>query len=272
MGGALMSCAKRFLPHFILLLALAVPALGSFSSWASESVKLDRVPADAKAGDVVSLQRGAHAYVNYCLGCHSLAYMRFNRLEDLGLSEQQIRDNLIPVEAKVGDLMKIAMDARSAKDWFGAPPPDLSVIARSRASGDGSGADWLYSYLRGFYRDPARPTGWNNTVFANVGMPHVLYQLQGEQVLKTETVERRFGPREEEVDRREVHRLVLDKPGKMTPADYDRMVADLVNFLVYVGEPARHTRETLGIYVLLFLGVMFVLAYALKKEFWKDVH
>ena len=262
-----MRSAKRF-PPLVLLLALAVPVLAS----ASESVMLDRVPADVKANDPVSLQRGAHVYVNYCLGCHSLAYMRFNRLEDLGLTEQQIRDNLILTEAKVGDLMKIAADPKNAKDWFGVAPPDLSVIARSRASGDGSGADWLYSYLRGFYRDPTRPTGWNNTVFANVGMPHVLYQLQGEQVLKTETVERRFGPREEEVDRREVHRLVLDKPGKMTPADYDRMVADLVNFLVYVGEPARHTRETLGIYVLLFLGVMFVLAYALKKEFWKDVH
>jgi ubiquinol-cytochrome c reductase cytochrome c1 subunit len=262
-----MRYAKRF-PPLVLLLALAVPVFAS----ASESVKLDRVPADVKANDPVSLQRGAQVYVNYCLGCHSLAYMRFNRLEDLGLTEQQIRDNLILTEAKVGDLMRIAADPKNAKDWFGTAPPDLSVIARSRASGDGSGADWLYSYLRGFYRDPARPTGWNNTVFANVGMPHVLYQLQGEQVLKTETVERRFGPREEEVDRREVHRLVLDKPGKMTPADYDRMVADLVNFLVYVGEPARHTRETLGIYVLLFLGVMFVLAYALKKEFWKDVH
>ena len=263
-----MSYAKRCL----LLLALAVPALASFSSGASESVRLDRVPADVKPNDPVSLQRGAHVYVNYCLGCHGLAYMRFNRLRDLGLSEQQIRDNLIPTEAKVGDLMKIAMDAKNAKDWFGAPPPDLSVIARSRASGDGSGADWLYSYLRGFYRDPSRPTGWNNTVFANVGMPHVLYQLQGVQVLKAETVERRFGPKEEEVDRREVVRLVLEKPGTMAPAEYDRMVADLVNFLVYVGEPSRGTRETLGIYVLMFLGVLFVLAYLLKKEFWKDVH
>jgi ubiquinol-cytochrome c reductase cytochrome c1 subunit len=259
-----MSYAKRLL----LLLALAVSAPGL----ASESIHLDRVPADVKADDPVSLQRGAHVYVNYCLGCHSMAYMRYNRLQDLGLSEQQIRDNLIFTDAKVGDLMKIAMDAGNAKNWFGTPPPDLSVIARSRASGDGSGADWLYSYLRGFYRDPSRPTGWNNTVFANVGMPHVLFQFQGVQVLKTETVERRFGPRDEEVDRREVTRLVLEEPGTMTPPEYDRMVADLVNFLVYVGEPSRGARETLGIYVLIFLGVLFVLAYALKKEFWKDVH
>ena len=260
-----MSPFKRLLA-VLALLALAVPAA------ASEGVKLDRVPADVRANDPVSLQRGAHAYVNYCLGCHSLGYMRFNRLQDLGLSEQQIRDNLIPTEAKVGDLMKIAADPKNAKEWFGVAPPDLSVIARSRASGDGSGADWLYSYLRGFYRDPSRPTGWNNTIFANVGMPHVLYQLQGEQVLKTETIERRFGHNEQEVERHEVERLVLAKPGKMSPAEYDRLVADLVNFLVYVGEPARQTRETLGIYVLIFLGVFFVLAYALKKEFWKDVH
>jgi len=262
-----MSRLPRFV-RYALLLALAVPAL----VLASEGVMLDRVPADVKPDDPVSLQRGAQVYVNYCFGCHSLGYMRFNRLRDLGLNEQQIRDNLIPTEAKVGDLMKIAADPKNAREWFGAAPPDLTVIARSRASGDGSGADWLYSYLRGFYRDPSRPTGWNNTVFANVGMPHVLYQLQGEQVLKAETLERRFGPKEEEVERREVHRLVLDKPGTMTPAEYDRMVADLVNFLVYVGEPARGTRETVGIYVLLFLVVMFGLSYALKKDFWTDVH
>jgi ubiquinol-cytochrome c reductase cytochrome c1 subunit len=222
--------------------------------------------------DPVSLQRGAQVFVNYCMGCHGVSYMRYNRLRDLGLSEQQIRDNLIFTDAKVGDLMKIAMDPKSAKEWFGATPPDLTVIARSRSSEDGSGADWLYSYLRGFYRDPSRPTGWNNTVFANVGMPHVLYALQGEQVLKTETLERRFGAREEEVERREVHKLVLEKPGRMTPVEYDRLVADLVNFLRYVGEPARETRERLGIYVLMFLGALFALAYALKKEFWKDVH
>jgi ubiquinol-cytochrome c reductase cytochrome c1 subunit len=263
-----MRSAMRVLRGLLVALALAAPALAP----ASESVKLDRVPADVRPDDVVSLQRGAHAFVNYCLGCHSAAYMRFNRLQDLGLTEQQIRDNLVFGDAKVGDLMKIAMDPKDAKEWFGAAPPDLSVIARSRASADGSGADWLYSYLRGFYRDPTRPTGWNNTVFANVGMPHVLYQLQGVQALRTETVERRFGPRDEEVERREVQRLVLEKPGTMSPAEYDRLVADLVNFLVYVGEPARQDRERLGIYVLLFLGLLFVLAYALKKEFWKDVH
>ncbi|MGH8703332.1 MAG: cytochrome c1, partial [Burkholderiales bacterium] len=160
-----------------------------------------------------------------------------------------------------------------SKEWFGAPPPDLTVIARSRSSHAGSGADWLYTYLRGFYRDSSRPTGWNNTVFPNVGMPHVLYQLQGEQALKTEVqlIPARSG-KKEDAQKVEVQKLVLEKPGAMNPAEYDRLVADLVNFLAYMGEPARRFRTQLGIYVLMFLGVLFVLAYALKKEFWKDVH
>jgi ubiquinol-cytochrome c reductase cytochrome c1 subunit len=163
------------------------------------------------------------------------------------------------------------MDPRDSKEWFGAPPPDLTVIARARSSHAGSGADWLYSYLRGFYRDPSRPTGWNNTVFPDVGMPHVLWQLQGEQALKTEVRTVPIGTKGE-VRNYEVQRLVLEKPGAMKPADYDRLVADLVNFLGYMAEPARQTRIDLGIVVLIFLGVLFVLAYLLKKEYWKDVH
>ncbi|MCC7486799.1 MAG: cytochrome c1 [Burkholderiales bacterium] len=251
---------------------VAAFVLAPLAAPASESVKLDRMPADAGTEDLASLQRGARTYVNYCLGCHGASYMRYNRLQDLGLTEQQIRDNLILTQAKVGDLMKTAMDAKSAREWFGVAPPDLSVIARSRASDGGSGADWLYSYLRGFYRDATRPGGWNNTVFPDVGMPHVLHRLQGEQVLKTEVIERRSGPKEEEVERREVRRLVLEKPGELSPVEYDRMVADLVNFMVYMAEPARRDRERLGVYVIGFLLVTFVLAYALKKEFWKDVH
>ncbi len=246
---------------------LAAPLL----AFAAEDVKLDRMPADVNPNDPVSLQRGAQVYVNYCLGCHGASYMRYNRLQDLGLTEQQIRDNLILTGAKVGDLMKTGMDPKDSKEWFGAPPPDLTVIARSRASGAGSGADWLYTYLRGFYRDPARPTGWNNTVFPNVGMPHMLYALQGEQVLKTEVVAIPRGNKGE-VEKHEVQKLVLEKPGAMKPAEYDRLVADLVNFLAYMGEPVKQFRTQLGIYVLMFLGLLFVLAYALKKEFWKDVH
>jgi len=254
---------SRKLAWMLLAAPLAVAA--------SEGIKLDRLPADVNPLDPVSLQRGAQVYVNYCLGCHSLAYMRYNRLQQLGLTEQQIRDNLIFTGAKVGELMKIAVDPKESREWFGTPPPDLTVIARARSSGAGSGADWLYSYLRGFYRDPSRPNGWNNTVFQNVAMPHVLWQLQGEQVLATEV---QLIPRgsKGEAEKHEVQKLVLEKPGSMKPAEYDRMVGDLVNFLVYVGEPSRQSRVELGIYVLLFLGVLFVLAYLLKKEFWKDVH
>ena len=254
---------SRKLAWMLLAAPLAVAA--------SEGIKLDRLPADVNPLDPVSLQRGAQVYVNYCLGCHSLAYMRYNRLQQLGLTEQQIRDNLIFTGAKVGELMKIAVDPKESREWFGTPPPDLTVIARARSSGAGSGADWLYSYLRGFYRDPSRPNGWNNTVFQNVAMPHVLWQLQGEQVLATEVQSIPRGSKGD-AEKYEVQKLVLEKPGSMKPAEYDRMVGDLVNFLVYVGEPSRQSRVELGIYVLMFLGVLFVLAYLLKKEYWKDVH
>ena len=248
-----------------VLLALPLAAL------ASESVKLDRLPADVSPSDPASLQRGAQVFVNYCLGCHSANYMRYNRLTDLGLTEAQILDNLVFSGAKVGDLMKSAMDPKDSKEWFGTPPPDLTVIARARASSAGSGADWLYSYLRGFYRDPSRPNGWNNTVFPNVGMPHVLWQLQGEQVLTTEAQAIPVGSKGD-VEKREVQKLVLSKPGAMKPAEYDRMVADLVNYLSYMSEPVRSFRVQLGTYVLLFLGVLLVLAYLIKNEYWKDVH
>jgi len=260
------SAAVR-LATLLTCLLLALPQ----AAFASESVKLDRLPADVSPNDPASLQRGAQVFVNYCMGCHSANYMRYNRLADLGLTETQIRDNLVFTGAKVGDLMKTAMDASDSKDWFGTPPPDLTVIARSRSSSAGNGTDWLYSYLRGFYRDPSRPNGWNNVVFPNVGMPHVLWQLQGEQVLKTEVQTIPVGS-QGDVEKREVQKLVLSKPGAMKPAEYDRMVADLVNYLSYMSEPARSFRVQLGIYVLMFLGVLLVLAYLVKNEYWKDIH
>ena len=241
-------------------LLLIAPAL----AFAVEGdVKLDHAPIDTH--DRESLQRGAHAFVNYCLNCHSASYMRYNRLTDIGLTEQQIRDNLVFPEVKVGDLMKTAMDPRDAKEWFGAPPPDLTVVARSRSSHAGSGADWLYTYLRGFYRDPTRPTGWNNVVYPNVGMPHVLWQLQGEQVLKE-------GKVQAEGYMKTVQQLALDKPGTMKPLEYDRLVADLVNYMTYMSEPAQHDRVTIGLYALIVLSVLIGLSYALKKSYWKDVH
>ena len=245
---------------YLLSILLLAPA---FVLAASDHVQLDRAPIDEH--DQASLQRGARHFVNYCLNCHSANYMRYNRLHDIGLNDRQILDNLVFTGVKVGDLMKIAMDPADGKAWFGATPPDLSVIARSRASEAGSGADWLYTYLRSFYRDAGRPTGWNNTVYPNVGMPHVLWELQGEQLLAERKVR---GDGFE----RTAHALTLDKPGALSTVEYDRMVADLVNYLVFMGEPVRNSRKSLGMLVLLALGLLFVLTYALKKEYWKDVH
>jgi len=244
-----------------LVAAIALIPLLAFASEAG--LKLDRAPIDEH--DMASLQRGAHTFVNYCLNCHSAGYMRYNRLRDLGLSEQQIRDNLVFTGVKVGDLMKTAVAPLEAKEWFGTAPPDLTVVARSRSSEAGSGTDWLYTYLRSFYRDPKRPTGWNNTVYVNVAMPHALWQLQGEQVVK-EVEEQGPGYM------RMVQRLVLDKPGLLKPAEYDQVVADLVNYMTYMSEPARHERVTIGLGAMIVIFILIALSYALKKEYWKDVH
>ena len=226
---------------------------------AAASVHLDKAPVST---DPAALQNGAKLFVNYCLNCHSASFMRYNQLTNIGLSEQDIRDNLMFTGERVGDLMKIAARPAESKAWFGATPPDLTLIARQRASGDGSGADWLYTYLRQFDRDPARPTGWNNVIFANVGMPHVFWQLQGEQVAKV--TDNPDGTKKVE--------LSLAKPGTMAPAEYDKAVADLVSFLVWMGEPVAEKRKSIGTVVLIFLAGMFVLAYALKKNYWKDIH
>jgi ubiquinol-cytochrome c reductase cytochrome c1 subunit len=235
----------------LLFLLAAVPVL----AFASEAgIHLDKAPVNL--ADQESLQRGARTFVNYCLNCHSAASMRYSRLQDLGLSEDQIKDNLLFAAEKPGETMKVGMTKTDAKVWFGATPPDLSVIARSR------GADWLYTYLRSFYRDDSRPTGWNNTVFDKVGMPHVMWGLQGELV----PVMKKEGEHEM------VERLELARPGSVTLAEYDAVVGDLVNYLVWMGEPAQLQRKQLGLIVLAFLAVFFVVAYYLKKEFWKDIH
>ena len=238
------------LKNFLFLLA-AAPVV-AFAS--SASIHLDKAPVNL--ADQESLQRGARMFVNYCLNCHSAGSMRYSRLQDLGLSEDQIKDNLLFAAEKPGETMKVGMTKADGKAWFGATPPDLSVIARSR------GADWLYTYLRGFYRDDTRATGWNNTVFDKVGMPHVMWSLQGEMV-----------PRyKKEGEHEVIDRLELVKPGSVTLAEYDAMVGDLVNYLTWMGEPAQVQRKQLGIIVLVFLGIFFVVAYYLKKEFWKDIH
>lgn len=233
-----------------LLTALLFAPVLALASGAS--VHLDKAP-DVQ-GDKAALQSGAKTFVNYCLNCHGASFVRYNRLTELGLTEQQVKDNLMFTAEKIGEPMRIAARAEDQKKWFGATPPDLSLVARARASEAGTGADWLYTYLRSFYRDENRPTGWNNTVFENVGMPHVLWQLQGQQVLNHET-----------------HKLELAVPGKVSPAEYDKQVADLVGFLVWMGEPGAGFRQKLGFGVLAFLVVLFGFAYALKKNYWKDI-
>lgn len=239
----------------LLFLLLALPLTAA----ASGVLKLDRAPVNIH--DQESLQRGAAVFVNYCLNCHSAGYMRYSRLTDIGLTEAQIKDNLLYAAEKPGELMTVAMRPKEAKQWFGAAPPDLTVITRSR------GADWVYTYLRSFYRDDSRPTGWNNTVFDKVGMPHVLHELQGHMVpVMHETVGEDGKPHQS------IERLALTKPGKLTPAEYDALVADLVNYLSWMGEPDKATRMNMGVGVILFLSLFFIVAFYLKREFWKDVH
>ena len=238
---------------FALLLfapALALAAAGGY--------RLDRSPHDPY--DLVSLQAGARTFANYCLNCHSAQYMRYNRLTEIGLTEAQIRDNLMFTADKVGETMRVALNPKDGKDWFGVPPPDLSVIARSRS------ADWLYTYLRTFYRDPKTPHGWNNAVFPNAAMPHALWTLQG--VRSLEMVSRADQAGHLTID----YQWSQQVPGLQSTVQYDATVRDLVNFLVYMGEPAAQSRKRIGIIVLFVLGLLFLLAYALKKAYWKDIH
>ncbi len=242
-----------------LLLALSFLPLTVFAAGAD--IKLDRLPSTESREQLPSMQRGAQLFVNYCLNCHAAAFMRFNRLKDLGLSDEQIRQNLLFSTDKVGNNMTVAISKKDAAEWFGAPPPDLTLVARVR------GADWLYTYLRTFYRDDSKPSGWNNIAFPNVGMPHVLWQLQGIQAKVEEKTEGGHG------DGHGPPKLVLEQPGILSKTEYDLAVRDLVNYLVYMGEPARDDRVRIGIIVVLFLTVVLLpLAYVLKKEFWKDVH
>jgi ubiquinol-cytochrome c reductase cytochrome c1 subunit len=227
-----------------LLIALLLAPLAALASEAG--YRLDPSPHDTR--DIVSLQSGARTYVNYCLGCHAMQFMRYSSLRALELTDAQIEDNLMFGAEKIGEPIKTGFDPKEAKRWFGVAPPDLSVVARSR------GADWLYTYLRTFYRDPKTVTGWNNAVFPNVAMPHALWTLQGERGF----------------DAKKGAFTEVSK-GRLSQVEYDAAVRDLVNFLAYVGEPAAGKRKTIGIVVLFALGVLFIFAYLLKKEYWKDV-
>lgn len=203
---------------------------------AAEGAHLDRAP--DRSGNNAALQNGAKLFVNYCLSCHGASAIRYNRLTEIGLKPEQIEQNLMFAAEKIGDPMAVAIHPAEAKKWFGVTPPDLSLVTRARASESGSGADWVYTYLRSFYRDAERQTGWNNHVFANVGMPHILFNLQE----------------------------------SLSAAEYDEQVGDLVGFLTWLAEPEAEFRKRLGVGIFLFLIALFVVSYALKKEYWKDVH
>ena len=223
-----------------LLLGLTLVLSITAAHASTGGIAWDKAP--GKTNDPASLQHGAKIFVNYCLNCHSASFMRYNRLQDIGLTEQQIKDNLLFTTEKVGDTMKSAIDPLQAKAWFGANPPDLTLIARSRAGAGGTGADYVYTLLRTYYRDPSKPTGWNNLAFPNIGMPHPLWQLQGER-----------------------------KPIFETREQYDETVGDLVNFLQWMGEPTQNKRVAIGVWVLLFLLFFTVLAWRLNAAYWKDV-
>jgi len=239
--------------------------LGSVARADEALYPLDHFPTE-KMEDMASLQRGAKLFVNYCLNCHGAAFVRYNKLQELGLTEQQIKDNLLFSGEKVGDLMRVALDPKQAKAFFGAAPPDLSVIERSRTGERGSGSDYLYTYLRTFYRDDGKATGWNNMVFPSVAMPHVLWELQGERTAKFKTVTNHEG---EKIEVFEGFEQVT--PGKLDAHQYDEAVGDLVAYMTWMAEPTQGLRYRLGVIVLIFLGVFTFCAWRLNAAYWKDV-
>ncbi len=252
---------KKFILSVILALTSALTAMPALA--AGGGIPLDKAP--NRLNDLGALQNGAKLFVNYCLNCHAASYMRFNRLTDIGLTEQQIKDNLLFTTDKVGETMKVAMDPKQAKDWFGGNPPDLTVIARSRSGAGGTGADYLYTYLRTYYRDDSKATGWNNLAFPNVGMPHVLWELQGQRKPVFEEIQAHG------------HATQVFKgweqvtPGTLSPLEYDSAVADLVNYMQWMSDPTQATRVRVGVWVMLYLLVFFVIAWRLNAAYWKDI-
>ena len=228
---------KQAIQRFLTALA-AVVALGVASTSAQAAggpVQLDSLPSQ-KIGDKAAMQNGAKIFLEYCLGCHGVSAMRYSRLADIGMTEEQIK-GVLPPGAKMGDYIRTSMNRNDAKAWFGAAPPDLSVTARSRSSHSGTGTDWIYTFLRTYVEDSSRPTGWNNKTFVGVGMPHVLWEMQ-----KTKS-----------------------------PAEFDSAVGDLASFLNYVSEPSQFARRSAGIVVMIFLAIFFVIAWRLNKAYWKNV-
>ena len=247
----------------IILTLIAALGFAAGAQAAEGGIAWDKAP--NKTTDLASLQNGAKLFVNYCLNCHSAAFMRYNRLQDIGITEKQIKDNLLFTTDKVGETMQANINPRQAKDWFGTVPPDLTLVARSRAGHGGTGADYLYTYLRTFYRDESKATGWDNLAFPSVAMPNVLWELQGE---------RRPVYKETEQHGHKV-RVVSGfeqvTPGTMTPMQFDQAVGDLVNYMQWMAEPAQNTRIRVGVWVLLFLSLALVFVWRLNAAYWKDV-
>ena len=243
----------------LITLLLALLPMTGFGASAS---RMDMDHVEVNLNDKMALQNGAKLFVNYCLSCHSAEYMRYNRMAaDLEIPEEVVLKNMVFNGGKIGDLMTTTMSAEDGTAWFGVAPPDLSLIGRLRDP------EWLYNYLRSFYLDPSSPSGWNNVVFENVAMPHALYELQGQRKAVFKTVKDPEGNESLKLDYFETI-----KPGKMSLEEYDKAMQDLTSFLVYLGEPAKMVRHKYGIWVILFLLGFTALAYALKKEYWRDVH
>ena len=245
--------------NLVKRVALAALAAVSFAGVAHAAEEGGMEPQNIRVDDIASLQRGSRLFFNYCSGCHSLQYMRYSRIaEDLKLDEKEVQASLIFTGAKIGDKATNQMPPALAATWFGKAPPDLSLEARAK------GSDWIYHYLKSFYLDPSRPVGWNNTVFPNASMPNALWELQGLQVAVKHPAEAGHEAG--------IEKLQIKTPGSQTPEQYDRTVRDITAFLTYVGEPAALKRQSMGVWVLLYLAFFTFIAYLLKHEFWKDVH
>lgn len=232
---------------------------------AESSVALDTFPTK-KLNDMAALQNGSKLFMNYCAGCHGISQVRYGRLKDLGLSKVQIKNNLV-LDSKsiLASPIVASMRKIDSKEWFGKAPPDLSLTARSRASGAGSGADWIYTYLRSYYKDPNQPTGWNNLVYPGVGMPHVLWEMQGiKNASYTEGLDHG-------VAKKVFDKFVTETPGSLTKAEYDNNIADLTAFMVWVADPSGQFRKRLGVWVLLFLSLFAFIAWRLNAAYWKDI-
>jgi len=259
----------------IILMAAFIALTTSSASFAAggHGAAVDTV--HMNMNDKASLQNGAKLFVNYCLSCHSASYARYNRVaEDLDIPVALLKENLMFTTEKTGDLMVTTMPEEDSKRWFGVTPPDLTLVSRVRKP------NWVYTYLRAFYLDESSPSGWNNSLFENVAMPHAMYELQGVQRLvgKVDKSGHASGDAHASEDAVGSERIVgdaifeLEHPGKLTPDEFDAAMTDLTAFLAYLAEPAQLKRTSLGVYSITFLIILMMLAYLLKKEYWRDVH